>query len=64
MISKQKNAAISDCILRISCANCYLLQNFLDLVDGWTVDALYPYGVKIQFRFRLGNHVPDVLVHL
>ena len=67
MISKQKNAAISDCILRISCANCYIIANFFRFsgrVDGWTVDALYPYGVKIQFRFRHGNHVPDVLVHL
>ena len=64
MISKQKNAAISDCILRISCANCYIIAIFFRFSGRWTVDALYPYGVKTQFRFRLGNHVPDVLVHL
>ena len=43
--------------------DCY----FFSFIGRWTLDALdalYPYGVKIQFRFRLGNHVPDVLVHL
>ena len=36
MISKQKNAAISDCILRISCANCYIIAIFF---GRWTLDG-------------------------
>ena len=40
--------------------DCY----FFSFIGRWTLDALYPYGVKTQFRFRHGNHVPDVLVHL